>query len=511
MPDVEHPPKGVGATSTLDQHEPMDAGHDPETVPAPPARHPDARQPKQKAVPHPTPGERAALGKAARSEVPRSVHGQFEPARDRRDPVELLEEQAASRVPELVPIRYGRMLVSPFTFFRGAAYPMAADLADLPRTGLDVQLCGDAHLSNFGAFAAPDRRLVFSINDFDETLPGPFEWDVKRLVASFAVAGRDRGFDEARRQAVNTTAARGYRQAMRGFAEMGNLDLWYARIQVEDLQRAAQRTSAKQRKRFERNLAKAQSKDSMKAFAKLTEIVDGEPRIASDPPLIVPLEEVVPPAEHHRLDEFVHGVLRSYRRTLTSDRRRLLERFRYAHAARKVVGVGSVGARAWIMLLLGRDQDDPLFLQFKEAEASVLEPFLGKSAFNSHGQRVVEGQRLMQAASDIMLGWIQATDLDGRTRDFYVRQLWDAKGSALVEAMNPVAMKAYAEFCGRSLAKAHARSGDAIAIASYLGAGDAFDRALASFAEAYAEQNERDYRTLGEAVTSGRVVAESGL
>jgi uncharacterized protein DUF2252 len=280
---------------------------------------------------------------------------------------------------------------------------------------------------------------------------------------------------------------------------------------VEDLQRAAQRTSAKQRKRFERNLAKAQSKDSMKAFAKLTEIVAGEPRIASDPPLIVPLEEVVPPAEHHRLDEFVHGVLRSYRRTLTSDRRRLLERFRYAHAARKVVGVGSVGARAWIMLLLGRDQDDRLFLQFKEAEASVLEPFLGKSAFNSHGQRVVEGQRLMQAASDIMLGWIQATDLDGRTRDFYVRQLWDAKGSALVEAMNPVAMTAYAEFCGRSLAKAQARSGDAIAIASYLGAGDAFDRALASFAEAYADQNERDYRALGEAVTSGRVVAESGL
>jgi uncharacterized protein (DUF2252 family) len=457
------------------------------------------------------PRERAAKGKATRAEVPRSVHGEWQPPSDRRDPVELLEEQAASRLPELVPIRYGRMLVSPFAFLRGAAYPMAADLADMPSTDLEVQLCGDAHLSNFGVFAAPDRRLVFGVNDFDETLPGPFEWDVKRLVASFAVAGRDRGFDAGRRKAINTTVVRAYREAMRGFARMGNMDLWYARIDAEDVERLARRGCRAQIKRFERNLAKARSKDSLKAFAKLTEMVDGEPRIASDPPLIVPIEEVVPPAEHPRLDDYLRGVLRSYGRTLTADRRRLLERFRYAHSARKVVGVGSVGTRAWIMLLLGRDASDPLFLQFKEAEASVLEPFLGESRFPNHGQRVVEGQRLMQAASDIMLGWIRAADVDGVGRDFYIRQLWDQKGSALVELMNPRAMTAYAELCGRALAKAHARSGDAIAIAGYLGGGDSFDRALASFAETYADQNERDYHALRDAVARGQVAAKAGL
>jgi uncharacterized protein (DUF2252 family) len=463
------------------------------------------------AVRHLTPAERAARGKAARAEVPRSVHGEWQPASDRRDPVELLEEQAAARVPELVPLRYGRMLVSPFTFFRGAAYPMAADLAGAPRTGLEVQLCGDAHLSNFGVFAAPDRRLVFSVNDFDETLPGPFEWDVKRLVASFAVAGRDRGFDERQRKSITTTVTRSYRAAMKAFAEMGNLDLWYARVQLEDLERAARRGTAKQRRRFEKNVAKARTKDSLRAFAKLTEMVDGEPRIVSDPPLIVPIEEIVPPADHHRLDDYMRGVIRSYRRTLATDRRRLLERFRYVHAARKVVGVGSVGTRAWIMLLIGRDRADPLFLQFKEAQTSVLEPFLGESTFANHGQRVVEGQRLMQAASDIMLGWIRATDPAGQRRDFYIRQLWDGKGSALVELMDPQAMTIYAQLCGRTLAKAHARSGDAIAIASYLGAGDRFDRALASFAEIYADQNERDYSALREAARSGRVAVETGL
>ena len=402
---------------------------------------------------------------------------------------------------ELVPIRYGRMLVSPFTFFRGAAYPMAADLAGAPRSGLEVQLCGDAHLSNFGGFAAPDRRLVFSINDFDETLPGPFEWDVKRLVASFAVAGRDRGFDAKQRQSINLMVTRSYRDAIRGFAAMSNLDLWYARIDVDEIAAlAAQQGTPKQQRRFERNVAKARSKDSLKAFAKLTTIVDGEPRIASDPPLIVPIEEVMSGVEAVELEEFVRGVIRAYRRTLSADRRRLLERFRYAHAAHKVVGVGSVGARAWIVLMLGRDETDPLFLQLKEAQASVLEPFLGKSTFAKHGQRVVEGQRLTQAASDIMLGWIRLTDLGGVSRDFYVRQLWDGKGSALVETMNPPAMTVYAEVCGRALAKAHARSGDAIAIAGYLGAGDSFDRALASFAEAYADQNERDYRALQDAV-----------
>ena len=472
----------------------------------------DRRPSKPRPVPHLTPGERAAQGKAARAVAPRSGHGDWEPASDRRDPVELLEEQAASRVPELVPIRYGRMLVSPFTFFRGAAYPMAADLASAPRTGLEVQLCGDAHLSNFGGFAAPDRRLVFSINDFDETLPGPFEWDVKRLVASFAVAGRDRGFDAKRRRSINRTVTRSYREAIRGFAEMSNLDLWYSRIDLEEIVAlAAGQGTGKQRKRFERNVAKARSKDSLRAFAKLTKIVDGEPRIVSDPPLIVPIEEVVSGVEQAELEEFVQGVIRSYRRTLSADRRQLLERFRYVHAARKVVGVGSVGTRAWIALMLGRDENDPLFLQLKEAQASVLEPFLGKSAYGNHGQRVVEGQRLTQAASDIMLGWIRMTAYDGVSRDFYLRQLWDGKGSALVDLMNPPAMTVYAEVCGRALAKAHARSGDAIAIASYLGAGDSFDRALASFAEAYADQNERDYKALREAVSSGRVAAETGL
>ena len=452
------------------------------------------------------------MGKAARAVAPRASHGDWAPPAGRRDPIELLEEQAASRVPELVPIRYGRMLVSPFTFFRGAAYPMAADLAGAPRSGLEAQLCGDAHLSNFGAFAAPDRRLVFSINDFDETLPGPFEWDVKRLAASFAVAGRDRGFDAKRRQSINRAVPRSYREAMRCFAAMSNLELWYSRIDVDEIaELAAQLGTRRQRSRFERNVAKARSKDSLKAFAKLTEIVDGEPRIASDPPLIVRIEDVMSGAGEADLEEFVRGVIRSYRRTLSTDRRRLLERFRYAHAAHKVVGVGSVGTRAWILLMLGRDETDPLFLQLKEAQPSALERFLGKSAFAMHGQRVVEGQRLMQAASDIMLGWIRVAGSDGVSRDFYVRQLWDAKGSALVETMNPRAMTVYAEFCGRALAKAHARSGDAIAIASYLGAGDSFDRALASFAEAYADQNERDYHALQDAVAAGRVTAEAGL
>ncbi len=488
MADNEDPLGGYEAVGTVDRH------------------------PKPKVVTHLTVEERAARGKAARATAPRSGHGDWEPASDRRDPVELLEEQAASRVPELVPIRYGRMLVSPFTFFRGAAYPMAADLASEPRTGLDVQLCGDAHLSNFGAFAASDRRLVFSINDFDETLPGPFEWDVKRLVASFAVAGRDRGFDVKQRRSINRAVSRAYREAIRGFSELRNLDLWYSRIDVDEIAAlAAQQASGKQLKRFERNVAKAQSKDSLRAFAKLTEMVDGEPRIASDPPLIIPIEELAAGVEQAEIEEFVRGVIRSYRRTLSSDRRQLLERFRYVHSARKVVGVGSVGTRAWIVLMLGRDENDPLFLQLKEAEASVLEPFLGNSSFKNHGQRVVEGQRLTQAASDIMLGWIRVDDMGGVSRDFYMRQLWDGKGSALVEEMNPQAMTAYAELCGHALAKAHARSGDAIAIGSYLGAGDSFDRALASFAEAYADQNERDYDALRGAVSSGRLEAETGL
>jgi uncharacterized protein (DUF2252 family) len=460
-------------------------------------------------LPHPTVAERAATGRAARADVPRSVHADWAPASDRADPVALLEEQAASRVPELVPLRYGRMLVSPFTFFRGAAYLMAADLADWPRTELHAQLCGDAHLSNFGAFAAPDRRLVFSVNDFDETLPGPFEWDLKRLIASFAVAGRDRGFDAKQRKPILLTVARSYRTAMREFAAMRTMDVWYARLDVDDLRhRYAASASGKEVRRFEANVAKAQSKTSMKALAKLTQLQDGEPRFVSDPPLITPVEELYGNGDGAAVQALAREIVRAYRQTLPDDRRRLIERFRYVHAARKVVGVGSVGTRAWIMLLLGRDGDDPLFLQIKEAQRSVLEPFLGASRFRHHGQRVVEGQRLMQSASDILLGWIRAPAPDGVERDFYVRQLWDAKGSARVDLMRPATMRIYAEVCGWTLARAHARSGDAVTIAGYLGASERFDGAMAAFAEAYADQNERDHRALADAVASGRVVAE---
>ena len=460
-------------------------------------------------VAHFTVAERAARGKAARAEVPRSAHASWEPAPVRAYPVELLEDQAKTRVPELVPIRYGRMLVSPFTFYRGAAYIMAADLAGLPRTGLHVQLCGDAHLSNFGVYAAPDRRLVFDTNDFDETLPGPFEWDLMRLAASFAVAGRDRGFGEGRRRAINLAVSRSYREAMAGFAKMRTLDLWYSRIDTEEIfARLSSKVSAKVVKRAERTEAKARTRDSLAAFKKLTLIVDGEPRIVSDPPLIVPISELF---TGEQSIEATRLVIREYRRTLQGDRRHLLERFRLVDAARKVVGVGSVGTRAFILLFLGHDDEDPLFLQMKEAQPSVLEPFLGRSSFASHGQRVVEGQRLMQAASDTMLGWIHVKGVDGVERDYYLRQLWDSKGSALVDVMEPRTMEAYATLCGQTIARAHARSGDAVAISSYLGKSDAFDRALATFAEMYADQNERDYAALRAAADSGRIAVEAGL
>src|SRR3954454_13185036 len=464
------------------------------------------------AVEHLTAAERAARGKAARAEVPRSSHAEWQAPSVRRDPVAIIEGQALTRVEELVPIRHGRMLVSAFTFYRAAAALMAADLAGTARTSLTAQLCGDAHLSNFGAFAAPDRRLTFSVNDFDETLPGPFEWDVKRLVASFAVAGRDRGFDAPQRRASNLAAARSYRKAMREFASMRALDLWYARVDVEELsaQWAASATP-RQLKRFDRNIAKARAKDSLRASNRLTEMVDGLPRIIRDAPLIVPIEDLLPPAQRIELEQAVREIIRSYRRSLPSDRRHLLERFRYAHAARKVVGVGSVGTRAWIVLMLGNDDDDPLFLQCKEAERSVLEPFLGTSEFANHGQRVVEGQRLMQSASDIMLGWLRIPGMDGVERDFYIRQLWDGKGSAIIEEMNPAAMAAYARVCGWTLARAHARSGDAVAIASYLGSSDSFDRAMASFAETYADQNDADYAALRRAVDADRIAIEAGL
>jgi uncharacterized protein (DUF2252 family) len=460
-------------------------------------------------VEHPSPGERAARGKAARSALPRSAHAGWSAPDGRRDPVAILAEQDATRVEELVPLRHSRMLVSPFTFYRGAAAIMAADLAHTPTCGITVQLCGDAHLSNFGVFAAPDRRLVFDINDFDETLPGPFEWDVKRMVASFAVAARDRGFDRKTRKPILLAAARGYREAMREFGAARNMDVWYARLDVDEfVGRFGAGASAKEIRRFEANVAKARAKGSGRALAKLTRMQDGEPRFISEPPLITPVEDLLTAEDRESVHERARGIVRAYRRTLPEDRRRLIERYRYVHAARKVVGVGSVGTRAWVMLLLGRDGDDPLFLQFKEAQRSVLEPYLAKSRFDNCGRRVVEGQRLMQSASDILLGWIRVEGLDGVERDFYVRQLWDAKGSALVELMRPSMMGMYAHTCAWTLARAHARSGDAIAIGAYLGGGDAFDRALAEFAEDYADQNERDHAAMAQAVASGQVAAD---
>src|SRR3954454_16743002 len=459
-----------------------------------------------------TTAERRARGKAARSELPRSAHATSEPAPNRRDPVDLLEEQAQTRLPELVPLRYGRMLVSPFTFFRGAAYVMAADLADGARTGLHAQLCGDAHLSNFGFFAAPDRRLVFRINDFDETLPGPFEWDVKRLAGSFAVAARDLGFDEATRRSVVLATTRAYRDAMASFAGMRHIDVWYARLDADMIVKGfSVNMTSRAKRRMEADLAKARTKDSIRALAKLCRIVDGELRIIGNPPLITPIEDVLPGAEQDHLDAVIRRMLHTYAESLTPERRELLQRYRYVHAARKVVGVGSVGARAWILLLLGRDDGDPLFLQFKEARPSVLEPFLGKSRFSQHGERIVVGQRMMQAAPDILLGWERTQTIDGEIKDFYIRQLWDAKGSAEVELMKPPGLSAYGAICGWTLARAHARSGDAVAISAYLGAGEAFDRAMASFSETYADQNERDYHALLDAARTDRIAVQHEL
>ncbi len=464
-------------------------------------------------APHLSVAERAARGRAARGEVPRSSHAEYRPAPRRADPVALLESQAASRVPELVPIRYGRMLVSPFTFYRGAALIMAADLVSTPTSGLHAQLCGDAHLSNFGVFASPDRRLVFDLNDFDETLPGPWEWDVKRLAVSMEVAGRDNGYSDKQRRAIVLQTVAGYRKAMREFAGMGALDVWYARLEIDELMAQLRSQATKgQLKRSEKTIAKARTKDSMAAFSKLTEMVDGEPRIISDPPLIERVEDIASDLDPQVIVDALHDLLRQYRSSLQTDRRILLEEFRLVDLARKVVGVGSVGTRAWIALMLSRDDTDPLFLQFKEAQPSVLEDFTAKSEYSNHGERVVTGQHLMQASSDIFLGWLRAPGaVDGVSRDFYGRQLKDWKGSYETEGALPQGMGLYGQVCGWTLARAHARSGDRIAIASYLGGGDVFDRAIADFSVAYADQNEQDYKSLKQAVADGRIVAVSGL
>jgi uncharacterized protein (DUF2252 family) len=452
-----------------------------------------------------TRADRVARGKDARAQAALESHAEFAPDGS-RDPVGLLLGQAKSRVPELVPVRHGRMLVSPFTYYRGAALPMAADLAGTPSSGLRVQLCGDAHLSNFGAFASPERNLVFDVNDFDETLPGPFEWDVKRLAASLAVAGRDSGFPAKARRKIALAAAERYRTAMREFAAQPFLDVWYAHLDIEPV--VAEFRSQVKAKRFklaESLLAKAHTSDSTKALGKLTAVVDGRRQIISDPPTIVPVEEVFANVQAEAIYKLIRTVLGKYRRTLQSDRRHLLEQFTLVQAARKVVGVGSVGTRAWVLLMDAGDGVEPLFLQAKEAQPSVLADYAGRSQYTNQGERVVAGQHLQQAQSDIFLGWTRAPNpLDGVDRDFYVRQLKDWKFSVPIELLLPEGMAMYARLCGWTLARAHARSGDRIALAAYLGGSAKFDQAIADFAEVYADQNELDYAALQAAVKDGR-------
>ena len=491
-------------------------------------------------IAHPIVEDREAEGLAARDRAELSSHTEWRPAEDRPNPVGLLEEQDVSREKDLVPVRHGRMMVSPFTFYRGAAKIMAADLAETPVAGLQTQLCGDAHLSNFGLFASPERVLLFDVNDFDETLPGPFEYDVKRMAASFTIAGRNNSFTKADTHAATLASVRAYREAMASFAQMGTMDIWYAHLDEDELMGAIRNAvagTAKQangakkgkkgkkkgkkdqkqekqakiaQKRSEEIAAKAHTRDSLQALSKLAELVDGKYRIVSQPPIVVPArdlaatyglspEEVVP---------VIHEQFRAYRATLQDDRRRLLERFEFVDVARKVVGVGSVGTRAFIVLLQGRDAQDPLFLQIKEATASVLEPYVGRSQYRQHGERVVQGQRMMQASSDIYLGWTKGLDV---RRHFYWRQLRDMKGSVEVEAMAPIGLMFYARTCGWTLARAHARSGDPVAIAAYLGESDAFDTSITDFSERYADQNEQDYEEFVNAVKSGRLEAREGV
>jgi len=460
---------------------------------------------------HPSVEERVSRGSAARADAPLASHGAWAPGAARTDPIDLLAEQAAARVPELVPIRHGRMAVSPFTYYRGAALPMAADLATTPSSGLVVQLCGDAHLSNFGMFGSPERHLMFDVNDFDETAPGPWEWDVKRLTASLEVAGREHQFPVHRRRAIVQSAVRAYREAMHRFARMAILDVWYAHLDTGDLlPRFRSLLDPEKTPSVWHAISKARAHDSLHTFTKLCHSVDGKLRISPDPPLIIPLRDYVADLDPHVVSHALDEIFRSYLDTLEADRRLLLEHYRIVDAARKVVGVGSVGTEAWIALLVDRAYAQPLFLQIKEADASVLERFTGTSPFPNHGQRVVSGQRLVQAASDIFLGWVRFGSRHGE-RDYYLRQLHDWKGSADVAGMTAAGMELWGEMCGWTLARAHARSGDRIAIAAYLGKSDAFDRAIADFSVAYGDQNERDFAMLQDALASGRLIAETGL
>jgi uncharacterized protein (DUF2252 family) len=404
------------------------------------------------------------------------------------------------------------MLASPFAFYRGAAAIMAEDLASSPRSGLRVQCCGDAHLANFGVFASPDRRLVFDVNDFDETLPGPWEWDVKRLATSMLIAAQSNDFPNRDQRRAVLDCVAGYRKAIASFATMGELEVWYSRLEVESvLAKYASQFKPRDVKGTEKALAKARTKDSHSALSKLTQVVDGERRIVDQSPLIVPVDKLARGAERDGIMTNLRQILGVYRESLPPERRALFDQFELTDVAHKVVGVGSVGLEAWITLLLGRVDSEPLFLQTKQAQPSVLEKYAGASEFEHHGERVVVGQRLMQASSDILLGWLRVDAGTEKARDYYVRQLKDWKGSAELEQMDPESMAAYGRMCGWTLARAHARSGDRIAIAAYLGSGDSFDQAMVGFAQAYAEQNERDYRALDAAVKSGRIVAETGL
>ncbi len=473
-------------------------------------------------VAHPSVSERQAKGKEGRDRSPLTSHGAWVPASDRPDPVALLEAQNRTREPDLVPVRHGRMVASPFTFYRGAAKIMATDLKDTPTAGLKVQLCGDAHLSNFGGFASPERTLLFDLNDFDETLPGPFEYDVKRMAASFTIAARNNGFSAADASASTLASVRAYREAMAEFAAMGNMDIWYARLTEEEVMegiralnkeeksKSASAQAKKGAKTAEKSVEKAHTRDSLQALSKLGELVDGHYRIVSQPPVLIPARdlEAMYGYSGEQMQEMIYQQFRAYRSTLQEDRRHLLERFEVVDMARKVVGVGSVGTRAFIVLLQGRDQQDPLFLQVKEATASVLEDHLPKSRFSQPGERVVQGQRLMQAASDIYLGWTKGAEAG---RFMYWRQLRDMKGSAVVETMTPVTLGFYAGLCGWTLARAHARSGDAVALAAYLGKSDKFDRSITDFSKRYADQNERDYEQFANAIRSGRIVAVEGV
>lgn len=464
---------------------------------------------------HPTVDERAAAGKAARKRMKRKDHAHWVASDDRPDPIGLLESQAKGRIPELLPIRYGRMLASPFAFYRGGALIMASDLSSLPNTELTAQLCGDAHLSNFGGFASPERELVFDVNDFDETLPGPFEWDVKRMAASFEIAGRSRRFGKKARREIVRTAVAEYAQAMHEFAAMGNLDIWHSSLGWEGIEaRWGDEIQGKLVKFVRKAAKKAYSRDNIAAFEKLTERVDGQLKFVNKPPLIVPIDKLFNGEARRGAIETMQSFIRSYRQSLPGEHRHLVEGYEYVDMARKVVGVGSVGTEAWVVLLLGRDDQDPLVLQFKEASASALSPYLGAGNYVQQGQRVVEGQQLMQAASDIFLGWnrIQREGSNGTIiRDYYVRQLWDSKLSPDVEDMDADILSFYGQLCGWALASAHARSGDSVAIAAYLGKRDKFAQALAEFSVLYADQNDRDHAVLQSAVKSGRIKAETGV